>query len=238
MLYIVYKLIGSGLETTFLEPLPSGRATFRLYSPEYIFTCQTLPLHYHTPCEMCQVFKAFRVWKSTRMFTVWFNNYFVKKNHLQFYFTENENSTQNQASNLQNLSTRLKALTLALTSGQALSSNPVGYLLSELQITVIHQTLGKVKQSQWWQQTEHHKYANLTAVLHVKWYMKCFIYWTVDLKSSELWSSQLWTQFKQLRKEAWKSQDFNGVWTHDLAISVRRSNQLSYEATDVGNFAI
>ena len=33
------------------------------------------------------------------------------------------------------------------------------------------------------------------------------------LKSSKLWSSQLRTQFKQLRKEAWKSQDFNGVWT-------------------------
>ena len=39
--------------------------------------------------------------------------------------------------------------------------------------------------------------------------------------------------------EAWKSQDFNkyfnGVWTLDLAIPVRRSNQLSYEATDVGS---
>ena len=34
--------------------------------------------------------------------------------------------------------------------------------------------------------------------------------------------------------EAWKIQDFNGVWTCDLAITVRRSNQLSYEATDVG----
>ena len=33
--------------------------------------------------------------------------------------------------------------------------------------------------------------------------------------SSKLWSSQLWTQFKQLRIEAWKSQDFNGVWTRD-----------------------
>ena len=31
-------------------------------------------------------------------------------------------------------------------------------------------------------------------------------------------ASQLWTQFK--RVEAWKSQDFNGVWTRDLA-SVR-----------------
>ena len=34
--------------------------------------------------------------------------------------------------------------------------------------------------------------------------------------------------------ESWKIQDFNGVWTRDLAIPVRRSNQLSYEATDVG----
>ena len=35
----------------------------------------------------------------------------------------------------------------------------------------------------------------------------------------------------------WKSQDFNGVWTRDLAIQVRRSNQLSYEATDVGSWS-
>ena len=55
---------------------------------------------------------------------------------------------------------------------------------------------------------------------------------TADLKSSKLWSSQLWAQFKQLRIEAWKSQDFGGVWTRDLAIPVRHSNQLSYEATD------
>ena len=50
---------------------------------------------------------------------------------------------------------------------------------------------------------------------------------------SKVWSLQLWTQLKQLRIEAWKSQDFNGIWTRDLAIPVRRSNQLSYEATDV-----
>ena len=48
-----------------------------------------------------------------------------------------------------------------------------------------------------------------------------------DLKLSQLWSSQLWTQFKQLRIVAWKSQDFNGVWTRDLAIPVRRSNHAS-----------
>ena len=35
--------------------------------------------------------------------------------------------------------------------------------------------------------------------------------------------------------EAWKSQDFNRVWTRDLAMLVRHSNQLSYEATDVGS---
>ena len=72
---------------------------------------------------------------------------------------------------------------------------------------------------------------------YVRWYMKCFIYWTARLKSSELWSSQLWTQFKQFRIEAWKSQDFNGVWTRDLTIPVRRSNQLSYEATDVESWS-
>ena len=44
-------------------------------------------------------------------------------------------------------------------------------------------------------------------------------------------------QFKQLRIEAWKSQDFNGVWTRDLTIPVRCSNQLSYEATDVGSWS-
>ena len=38
--------------------------------------------------------------------------------------------------------------------------------------------------------------------------------------------------------EAWKSQDFNGVWTHNLAIPVRRSNQLSCEATDFGSWSL
>ena len=43
----------------------------------------------------------------------------------------------------------------------------------------------------------------------VKWYMKCFICWTADMKSNKLWSSQLWTQFKQLRIEDWTGQDFH-----------------------------
>ena len=37
--------------------------------------------------------------------------------------------------------------------------------------------------------------------------------------------------------EAWKSQDFYGVWTPDLVIPVRHSIQLSYEATDVGSWS-
>ena len=37
--------------------------------------------------------------------------------------------------------------------------------------------------------------------------------------------------------EAWKSQDFNRVWTHDLTITLRPSNQLSYEAADIGNWS-
>ena len=37
--------------------------------------------------------------------------------------------------------------------------------------------------------------------------------------------------------EAWKSQDFNRVWTCNLPMLVRCSNQLSYEATDVGSWS-
>ena len=55
--------------------------------------------------------------------------------------------------------------------------------------------------------------------------------------ASKVWSSQLWTQFKQLRIEAWKSEDFYGVWIRDLARPVRRSNQLSYEVTDTGGWS-
>ena len=57
------------------------------------------------------------------------------------------------------------------------------------------------------------------------------------IKSSEEWSSQLSTQFMQLRKKSPKKiHDFNVICTRDLAIPVRRSNQLSYdEATDDGS---
>ena len=42
----------------------------------------------------------------------------------------------------------------------------------------------------------------------------------------------------QLRKKPEKIEDFNGIWTRDLAILVRCSNQLSYEATNVGSWSI
>ena len=42
----------------------------------------------------------------------------------------------------------------------------------------------------------------------------------------------------QLNREAWKNQDFNMVQTRDLAIPVRRFNQLSYEASDVGSWCV
>ena len=46
-----------------------------------------------------------------------------------------------------------------------------------------------------------------------EWYMKWIIYELRIWNQVKLWSSQLWTQFLQLRREAWKIQDFNGVWT-------------------------
>ena len=54
------------------------------------------------------------------------------------------------------------------------------------------------------------------------------------MKSSEAMILAVMNAIEQLRRGAWKIQGFNGVWTRDLAIPVRRSNKLSYEATDVG----
>ena len=43
----------------------------------------------------------------------------------------------------------------------------------------------------------------------------------------------------QLRKEPEKKvQDFNGIWTRDVSMPVRRSNQLSYETTNVERWSI
>ena len=40
-------------------------------------------------------------------------------------------------------------------------------------------------------------------------------YKTEEMKSNEELSSQLWTQFMQLRKKPEKILDLNGVWTRD-----------------------
>ena len=47
--------------------------------------------------------------------------------------------------------------------------------------------------------------------------------------------SSKWTQFMQLRKEAWKKiQEFNGVWTSDLAILVRCSTNWATKPLTLG----
>ena len=42
----------------------------------------------------------------------------------------------------------------------------------------------------------------------------------------------------QLRKKPAEKESLNEIWTRDLAIPVRCSNQLSYEATDFGSWSI
>ena len=67
--------------------------------------------------------------------------------------------------------------------------------------------------------------------------MKWIIYKLRIWNQVKRWSWQLRTQSLQVRREAWKIQDFNRVWTRGLAIQVGRPNQLSYEATDVGSWS-
>ena len=59
------------------------------------------------------------------------------------------------------------------------------------------------------------------------------------MKSNEEWSSQLWSQFLQLRKEAWKKNSGlqRGLipWPRDTGATLY---QLSYESTDVGSRSI
>ena len=45
----------------------------------------------------------------------------------------------------------------------------------------------------------------------MKWYMKWIIYELRIWNQVKLWSSQLWAQFLQLRRDVWQIQDFNGV---------------------------
>jgi len=50
--------------------------------------------------------------------------------------------------------------------------------------------------------------------LFVKWYMKCFIYWTADLKSSKPWSSLRWSWL------TWK-RSFSHLFLNDSQEPVR-----------------
>ena len=58
------------------------------------------------------------------------------------------------------------------------------------------------------------------------------------MKSNEEWSSRCEHNLCNYVSCLKKIQDFNVVWTRDLAIPVRCSNLLSYEATDVGSWSI
>ena len=85
--------------------------------------------------------------------------------------------------------------------------------------------------------SEQHIWGRESLLINEEMIYEMIIYELRIWNQGKLWSSQLWTQFLQLGREAWKIQDFNGVWTRDLAIPVRRSNQLSFEATDVGSWS-
>ena len=71
-----------------------------------------------------------------------------------------------------------------------------------------------------------------------------FIFWKFDITNEGLkmkkWSSK-WTQFMQLRKEAWKKKKNSGLqrglnpWPRDTGAMLY---QLSYEATDFGSRSI
>ena len=61
---------------------------------------------------------------------------------------------------------------------------------------------------------------------------------TAEMKSNEEWSTRCEQNSCNCVSCLKKIQDLNGVWTRDLAIPVRCSNQLSYEATDVGSWSI
>ena len=60
--------------------------------------------------------------------------------------------------------------------------------------------------------------------------------WTAENEVKWRYDRRSETQFKQLRKEAWKKkiQDFNGVWTRDLAIPVRCSTNWAMKPLTLG----
>ena len=63
---------------------------------------------------------------------------------------------------------------------------------------------------------------------------------SAEMKSNEEWSSQLWMWFVELcRKPEKKIQDFNGIWTRDLAILVWFSKQThNWPVSNISDFII
>ena len=73
------------------------------------------------------------------------------------------------------------------------------------------------------------------------------LWWAIWIKINHysliirsIWKTALHPQkfIRSLKKSLKKIQDFNGIWTGDLAILARPSDQLRYEATDVGSRSI
>ena len=64
------------------------------------------------------------------------------------------------------------------------------------------------------------------------------VYEINDIRTAEMKSNEEWSSRCERARSLKKIQDFNRVWTRDLAIPVRCSHQLSYEATDVGSWSI
>ena len=78
-----------------------------------------------------------------------------------------------------------------------------------------------------------------------KWNVTTIVPLTNAYEINHIWELRKWYQMKNdprscernlcnncVRRLKKNIQDFNGIWTRDLAILVRCSNQLSYEATD------
>ena len=71
--------------------------------------------------------------------------------------------------------------------------------------------------------TGSNKTLAIEIIYRIKWRMILAVVHTIYAITQEDWN---------------KIQDINGIWTRDLAIPVRCSHQLSYEATDVGSWSI
>ena len=55
--------------------------------------------------------------------------------------------------------------------------------------------------------------------------------WNISYIELQIWN-QVSYDLRSYERNLKKSQDFNGVWTRDLVITVQRSNQLSQRSED------